>query len=82
MRNREKFGHVQYSLRKKMADFKAAKEGGWYRSQLARIQALKDEILLLQSIEECMCKQMSRNTWLKEGDRNTKFFHSRPNQRN
>ena len=65
-----------------MADFKVAKEGGWYRSQLARIQALRDEILLLQSIEECMCKQMSRNTFLKERDRNTKFFHSRPNQRN
>ena len=77
--NREKFGHVQYSLRKKMTNFKVAKEGGWYRSQPARIQALRDEILLLQSIEECISKQRSRNTWLKKGDKNTKFFHSRAN---
>lgn len=43
--NSKKFGHARNSLRKKMEDFKAAEEGGWYRSQPARIQALSDEIL-------------------------------------
>ena len=38
------------------------------------IYQLQDDIEMLKSKEECMWKQRSRNTWLKEGDHNTRNY--------
>ena len=53
-----------------------------YRSDLAQIHQLWVDIQSLMSKEETMWKQGSRVEWLKEGDRNTRYFHCRANQRN
>ena len=80
--NKKTFGHVRNSLKQKLAELKLEEENGGYRNNPSRIQILRDDIQQLQGKEECMWKQRSRNRWLKEGDRNTKYFHYRANQRN
>ena len=66
----------------KLAELKEAEEGDYYGTDPGRIQLLRKEIGSLQSREECMWKQRARNSWLKEGDRNTAYFHCRAKQRN
>ncbi|KAK9992171.1 hypothetical protein SO802_027156 [Lithocarpus litseifolius] len=80
--NKKTFGHVRYSLKQKLAKLKSEEESGGYGHNPSRIQVLREDIQQLQAKEECMWKQGSRNIWHKEGDRNTKYFHCRANQRN
>ena len=80
--NRSTFGHVCNTLAKKLRELQNAEESDCYRTNLGRIYVLRDEIQKLKTREELMWKQRSRNMWLKEGDRNTRYFCCRANQRN
>ncbi|KAL0016437.1 hypothetical protein SO802_003506 [Lithocarpus litseifolius] len=80
--NHTTFGHVRNTLAKKLRELQNAEETDCYRTNLGRIYVLRDEIQKLKTREELMWKQRSRNMWLKEGDRNTRYFHCRENQRN
>lgn len=42
-----------------------------------RIQEIESEIDKLATIDEIYWRQCSRVTWLREGDRNSHFFHAR-----
>ena len=82
MWNRETFGHVRITLEKKLKELHKAEEMGLYNSNPDCILQLHDDIQALKLKEETMWKQRSRNNWLKDGDSNTKFFHSRATQQN
>lgn len=72
--NRTSFGHVRNLLSQKLRELKLAEELDGYRTNPTCIYQLQDDIEMLKSKEECMWKQRSRNTWLKEGDHNTRNY--------
>ena len=67
---------MRNTLAKKLKELKWAEEDGCYVSNPRKIYQLRDEIQKLKYREESMWKQRSRNAWLKEGDSNTRYFHS------
>ena len=78
--NHETFGHIRISLGKKLKELNWAEEAGMYRTNPDHIKKLRDEIQGLKAKEEIMWKQRSHVNWLREVDRNTRYFHCRPNQ--
>ena len=73
---------MRINLEKKLKELHRAEEMGQYSTDRGCIGQLRDEIQALKNKEEVMWKQRSRNNWLKDGDSNTKYFHSRATQRN
>ena len=69
-------------MAKKLKELSGAEEVGLYSTDPALIEKLRDDIQQLKVKEETMWKQRSHTEWLKESDRNTRFFHCRANQRN
>lgn len=47
-----------------------------------QVRTLRREVYDLMVKEDCLWHQRSRVQWLKAGDMNTGYFHSRANQRN
>lgn len=50
-------------------------EKGMRRKYFEVEKTLKGELTEVLKREECFKRQKSRETWLKEGDKNTKYFH-------
>ncbi|GAV77409.1 hypothetical protein CFOL_v3_20880 [Cephalotus follicularis] len=79
--NKIEFGHVGDTIKeiKTIIEVLQARADAGERSE--EIKQAKSVLNDLLQSEETMWKQHSRNLWLKSGDKNTLFFHSKANQR-
>ena len=79
--NKHTFGHVGKQiaeLHKKLQGLESIKGNG---IDLESLHAMKLELNKWLGIEEEMWHQRSRNNWLRAGDKNTTFFHTKASNR-
>ena len=73
--NREVFGHIQANISKKERELQNLLNNVTDTDIGGEIKQCRKELSELVMMEEIMWKHRSKNIWLKEWDRNTRFFH-------
>ena len=75
--SRKSFGSVRKELEKKKRQLKEAEQRAVRTGDSRCMRWLEGEVNILLDKEAKMWRQRSKVLWLKDGDRNTSFFHSK-----
>lgn len=76
------FGNIRQLLAQKKKQLAQADAASMVGANHDMVRILKGEVNDLMVKKECLCHQRPRVDWLKSGDLNSNYFHSRANQRN
>lgn len=79
--NRDNFGHVQKRIRILKSELEAIKYEMRTGESINKEAYIVSELDEWRLREELLWKQRSKVDWIKDGDCNTKFFHSKATQR-
>jgi hypothetical protein len=71
------FGSVQAKIKKLERQLRNLRTSPWRANMSTTASNLERRLCELFEREEIMARQRSRVEWLREGDRNTAFFHAR-----
>ncbi len=79
--SRSSFGSLKRQIELKRRQLHAAEADAQNGGDMLAVRTLRNDLNSLLKKEEMVWRQQSRVVWLKEGDRNMKFFHGRASQR-